>query len=282
MKEVFLDVGELGWSLYLSAHIRWLKRQGRAMLAVMVLPERECLYEGLADTIFNPPEEFYKDFDLAQQSCFHFYNTRSSGLRLRRYFNPRLPSGYYISETQSLDDKVKQRGYRKEMIFEPYSYKTILKGRKEILVFPRYRRGGHFKWRNLPKIFYIDLVNRLCNEFKDCIIRTLGTVSGAYNAIEIPKNNYVNFVGKTPSLQMVIDRCQIAIGAVGSQSAPLKLTLLQKIPTFMIGHDQKRHVEEENWSGTRVGFRKIDKRGYNEFKSEKCIADIVSFFKEQK
>ena len=280
MKEVFLDVGELGWSLYLSAHIRWLKRQGRTMLTVMVLPERECLYEGLADTIFNPPEEFYRDFDLAQQSCFHFYNMRGSGLR--KYFNTRLPSGHRISETQSLDDKIKQRGYRGKMLFEPYPYKTMLEGKKEILVFPRLRRGGHFKLRNLPKVFYMDLINRLCGEFKDCIIRALGIVDGAYSAIEIPKNNYVNFVGRTPSLQMVIDRCQIAIGAVGSQSAPLKLTLLQKVPTFMIGHDQKRHVEEENWSGTRVGFHRIDKRGYNEFKSEKCITDIVSFFKEQK
>ena len=60
MKLAFIDIGELGWSMYVNAHIRWLKQQGEVSVAVITYPDRRCLYEGLADVVIDAPAEFYK------------------------------------------------------------------------------------------------------------------------------------------------------------------------------------------------------------------------------
>ena len=121
----------------------------------------------------------------------------------------------------------------------------------------------------------------------DVIIHTIamGTKEGAwdigYKNVELGVNqaNYINHIGKTPTIQALIDRCQCAIGAVGSQSAPPKIMLLQDVPTFMIGHTRKRHQEEENWGKAKCGFWEIGFVDYNKFYSWECIDKIVEFFK---
>jgi len=277
---MFLDVGELGWSFYLSAHMRWLKEQDYSVPAVMVLPGRECLYEDITDFIYKVPSEFFVDFDMTSQNRFTLYGV--NGTRLRAYFDSRLPMDHFVSETQPFDCHVWKHVYVGKMIFKPYfcrsQYNSVFP--REILIFPRHRDYHRFRPRNLPKIFYVDLINRLCDEFKDYIIRIMGTKEGAYNITEVKKNNCVNFVGETPGIQALIDRSQIAIGAVGSQSAPLKLMMLQGVSSFMIGHEQGRHTEVENWSKTEAGFWAIDRKDYNNFNSRECIDEIVEFFKK--
>jgi hypothetical protein len=108
------------------------------------------------------------------------------------------------------------------------------------------------------------------------IVRTIGTKDGAYN-IEIERTNYINWIGRSASLQDLIDRCQSAVAAVGSQSAPPKISLLQGVPTFIIGHQEKRHARTENWMNTKVGFYEIGKRRYSTFNSRTCARKIVKF-----
>ena len=288
MKEIFLDCGELGWSLYLSAHLRWLKAQGKPADAVMTLPARDCLYEGLVGNIFHAHWKYKEALLLQEQDCFGFYELPDS--KLRAYFNDRVPDGYQLSEEQPLTGFSWKDIFKDEMIFEPYPYKDKSLanlseniGMKEILVFPRFRDARPFNIKNLPKAFYTSLVSRLCDEFYDYTIRTMGTKEGAHNItyepaeLGVEKSNYINHIGKTPTIQALIDRCQVAVGAVGSQSAPPKITLLQGVPTYMIGHTRKRHQEEENWSNTRCGFWETG--DYNNFYDERCIDAIVEFFK---
>ena len=126
----------------------------------------------------------------------------------------------------------------------------------------------------------MNLLYRLCDEFENddtYIIRTMGTKSGAYD-IDIDKKNYVNFLDRT-SLSDLIEGAKTTICAIGGQSAPLKLMLLQGVPSFMIGHEKKRHVEVENWAKTKVGFYEIGKNEYNDFNDFDCIDKIVEFIK---
>lgn len=278
MKEVFLDVGELGWSFYLSAHMRWLKENNCPVPAVMVLSGREALYENIASTILKVPDEFYKDFFERPQDCFTLYGV--SGTELRNYFNLQLPENYVVSKSQPLDCHGYNQIYVGKMLFTSYSYKIKLRGKREILVFPRARMAFPFRQRNIPKDFYITLINRLCEEFIHLTIRTIGTKTGAHDITEIQKSNCINFVGKTSAIQAVIDRCQVAICSIGGASSLPKLAMLQGVPSFIIGHEPERVKIQENWRSTKMEFFFVKKGQYNNFDFEDCIIRIISFIKE--
>lgn len=276
MKLAFVDIGELGWSLYISAHVRWLKRNTDDLVAIITYPDRKCLYEGMADIILDVPKNFYNLFPIQNQHCLGLIKVLP--IRLKNYFLPYIPEGYaipanFIFRCHNLNFS----GY----IYEPYKYSKEIKATGEILVFPRYRTSQYFSTRNLPKIFYFNLLKEICDENRDCVIRTMGTQSGAYNITEkeVARNNYVNWVGKTSSVQAVIDRCQIAVCAIGGTSVLPKLTLLQGVPTFIIGHEPGRFKNRENWQKTEVGFYTIEKHLYGDFNFDDCINKVALFIK---
>lgn len=273
-KIAFIDVGELGWSLYLSAHIRWLKKNSDFMIAVIGFPERKCLYAGLSDDIIDVPKAFYEKYDLNMQDSFKL---RKVGWdELNAFFLAYIQKGYHFAKYKEYPNKI----ISDSRIFAPYTYSKPPEDTKEIIIFPRCRP---LLWmlRNLPEDFYSDLIKRLCDEFPELTIRTIGTKRGAYN-LKIDKPNYINWVGKEETIQDLIDRCQSAIAAVGSQSAPPKISLLQGVPTFIIGHQKERHVLKDNWMKTKVGFYIIDKRAYRTFNDPACIDAIVRFVRKVK
>lgn len=274
-KIAFIDVGELGWSLYLSAHIRMLKSKSDLRVAVITLPDRKCLYANLADDILEAPKAFYEKYDLSKQDSFKI---RKVGWdELESFFSPSLPDGYHFAEHTEYPNIITSD----KRIFAPYKYSKLPEGvkggylRTEIMVFPRYRPG---LWilRNLPEVFYVDLIKQLCDEFPKLTVRTIGTKNGAYD-MKIDKPNYINWIGKASDLQDMIDRCQVTVAAVGSQSAPPKISLIQGIPTFIIGHQRERHIQGDNWMNTKVDFYQIDKRAYRTFNDPACIEAIIRF-----
>jgi len=272
MNFAFVDIGELGWSLHISAHVRWLKKNTNSSVAVIALTDRKCLYEGLADIILDIPKIFFNKFDSQKQDCFSLRRTLAKSLS--DFFASYIPAGYSIPDYFIFDCRLR---FGNKVIYEPYKYSKSIEGDAEILIFPRFRPGD-WKYRNLPEIFYIQLIERLCDEFPELMIRTIGALEGAYN-IQIEKLNYVNWVGKGESIQDFIDRCQLAVAAVGSQSALPKISLLQGVPTFMIGHDLERHVTRDNWSHTKAGFYLVPKMGYATINQEDCINKVIGFIK---
>lgn len=274
MKLAFIDIGELGWSMYVNAHIRWYKQQGEGSVAVITYSDRRCLYEGLADIVIDVPKNFYERFDMRVQNCLGLQHVASDNLK--GFFAPYLPTGYHIPEDFIIGCKWR---YGSRLAFEPYPYSEKIEGRQEILVFPRYRLGGWYSYRNLSEPFYTQLILKLCNEFPSLTMRTIGTAMGAYN-ISVDKANYINYVGKNGSLQDMIDRCQTAVAAVGSQSGPPKIALLQGVPTFMIGNQQHRHMHGENWMDTKVAFYEVKKDDYADIDITGCTNKIISFIKE--
>lgn len=284
MRELFLDIGELGWSLYLSAHMKWLKAKGQSVPGIMTLPGRECLYEEVTSEIHMVPDSFYNDFDGSLQNCFGIYGVKVE--KLRGYFNSMLLGYFYISERQPLSCGDWKKIFIDQMLFEAYPYKTKFRKKKEILIFPRYRTTWPFSSRNLPKTFYINLIIGLCDENKDCVIKTIGAKSGAYRITEkeVARKNYKNWVGKKANLQTVIERFQIAKCTIGGTSALPKLALLQGVPSFIIGHEPDRFKTDENWLDTKVGFYEVPNIGgtvlYTMIHSRDCINKIIDFVKE--
>lgn len=273
MKLAFMDVGELGWSMYIAAHVRWYKEKTSDEVAVMTYPDRRCLYDGLADVVADLPSAFYTAFDTRRQNCLGIQKVPPDVVK--NFLSAYLTNGYRVPDYFIMRCKPQ---FGDKLIFKPYEYSRKIEGPPEILIFPRFRTGGWYSFRNLPREFYVQLIERLCEEFPKLIVRTIGTANAAYD-INVSKPNYVNWVGKSKSLQDMIDRCQTAIAAMGSQSGPPKIALLQGVPTFMIGHQRHRHMANENWSKTRTEFVEIDNDNYADFDKGKCIDQIVDFIR---
>ena len=272
-KLVYVDIGELGWSLNLSAHLNWMKKNTNSRLIVITFPDRKCLYKKTANLILNVPSDFYEQFK-GKQSCLGLFPPAKE--ELREYFKKMIPFNCVLSKDFSFDCR-SQFFISKKLIYKPYEYSKKLNGRKKILIFPRHRNYPPFNKRDLSRVFYIELIEALCYRFSDYEIKTVGLNSGSYNINEIKKSNYTNGVKNESDIQAVIDECQLTIAAIGSQSALPKITLLQRVPTFMIGHDKERHTERENWMKTRVGFHAIHHNTYAKTKQVDCINEIINF-----
>lgn len=273
-KLAFVDIGELGWSLYLTAHIRWLKIKTDSRIAVISLPDRKCLYADLADEIIDVLEPFYKKYDLDLQDCFGL--NRVDRNELRTFFLPYVPNGYRLADYVALGCENQAKiVFDNRFVHVPYKYSRPPEDSREIIIFPRCRTRGYEK-RNLPEHFYLSLIERLCDEFPRLIVRAIGTKGGAFD-MKIKRLNFINWIGKGESLQDLIDWCQSAVVAVGSQSAPPKISLLQGVPTFMIGDEKDRHVHRENWMNTKAGFYEVGKRAYARLNIDDCIIKIISF-----
>ena len=272
-KLVFIDAGELGWSLYLSAYIRWAKKDTDSMIAVITYPDRKCLYENLADDIIFIPETFHEKYDLSMQDS---YKLRKVGWdELNAFFLPYIPKGYRFAEYGEYPNKITSDSRS----FVPYKYSRPPENGKEIMVFPRCRSHPLWGRRNLSEKFYLQLIKQLCYEFPKLTVRTIGIKSGAYD-IKTDKFNYINWVGRGGDLQDMINRCQSAVVAIGSQSALPKISLLQRIPTFVIGHQKERHVKKENWMNTKISFYEVGGRGYAGINVDDCVKSAIAFVRE--
>jgi len=139
---------------------------------------------------------------------------------------------------------------------------------------------GRTTMRNLSQKFYAKTIKALCIRFPDYTIRAIGIPSGSYSISGINRANYVNDVRQDADLQSLIDRCQIAVAAVGSQSAPPKIALLQGVPTFMIGHQRERHMGPDNWMSTKVEFYDVSKKHYSGIDGTDCRNKIIAFVRE--
>jgi len=270
MKKMYVDIGELGWSLYLSAHVRWLRQHTTDYIGIMTHADRRCLYNGIADAIYGLPNDFYIKYRRDTEVYFGLKGTSNEDLK--NYFTKQLPAGYELRGNFGPWKQI-----REKTIFKPYVYDRELNGRKEILVFPRCRNMERPGTRNLPGDFYTMIINTLCDKFPTQIIRTIGIPSGSYSIDKIKKTNYINDVQQDADLQSLIDRCQVAMVAIGSQSAPPKITLLQGVPTFMIGHQKARHIGPDNWMSTKVDFYDVPKENYASINIEDCINRIIAF-----
>lgn len=264
MGKIFADIGELGWSLYLSAHTHWLRQNGEE--DITVITSKKPLFPDCK--LIPMPDEFYKEFSVYPAGSFGRFGVADH--EIRHFFKTK---GYELSDslkychfTEILD----------KTIYKPYSIKSRF-GEGDIVVFPRCREHPNFAQRNLSKEFYELLMKKLCEEFVDKQVISVGKHSQAYD-IPLYHTNYLNMIGNT-SIQDLIDICTNAKTTIGGTSAPPKIALLQGTPSYVIGHEKQRFLVEENWMKTEVEFWEIPIDGYDNFKDERCIESIVSWIK---
>jgi hypothetical protein len=284
----FYDVGELGWSLPLSAHVNYLHNISDREIWVYTWPERFTLYRHIGIKFIEIPREIEAKFKLLDQDGTHLYDHRTK----QRVKNSLITVIFetYLRE-RGLDVEVcnDYGEFHGERTFESLVPSSDIQKKimdqflnKVILVFPR-ARIGKFGSRNLTREFYVYLINWLCDEFKNHIVLSIGTMEGAY-CIDAPHGNYKNWVtmNNEKKLDYIAGLCRLnyASFAVGSQSSLPKLTLLCKTPSFMIGHERERHVHYDNWMNTPVGFYDVSldfSDNYYLSNKEECVKDVIAF-----
>ena len=94
MKKMYVDVGELGWSLYLSGHMRWLKEHTDDYIAVTTHADRHCLYNRVVDAVYSVPDDFYTKFRRGREVFFGLRGV--SATELSDYFAKRINSKYEL------------------------------------------------------------------------------------------------------------------------------------------------------------------------------------------
>ena len=244
--KVFADVGELGWAMYLSAHINWLMASGNK---VLVYTDRPGMYE--CDT--KPvPEEFKEKFKDYPADCFGRYGVRDADLR---EYLPRLEKFPGLCCDRTID------WTKEKTIYRPYK-----PGGDYIIVFPRVRHNPHHAMRNLPCKFYEDLIDDLLLKYQ---VLLAGTLEEAYN-IERDNPRFRSLIGRT-NISHLIGLSTNATVAIWGTSAPPKIAMLQGTPTVVIGHEKERFEKEENWSKAPLLFCEIEDYStveYSQFKEQ--------------
>jgi len=281
----FYDISEIGWSMYLSAHVSYLESIGE-QVAVIAPKSKHVLYLNKCTKVLPMPSKFYDVYNNLPSDGNHLYDPRTKD-RIKDHNQFKLIFEEAYPEYSIVTNYSK---FENERIFSSYDHSEyasyisdlIFNDNKVILIFPRYRQDK-FKCRNIPLDQWQEIILKLCSTFPTCIIVSIGSTSGAYNINFNDVQNYINLVNYDDehTLDIMISLCNTkrAICAVGSQSGPPKLTLLNKTPTYMFGDEKYRHTHIENWSGTKCGFWDVistpDKYIIPQFKN--MVVDIIKF-----
>jgi hypothetical protein len=298
---LYYDIGELGWTMYLAAHLRYLFLRGRPA-AVAAPPSKEVFYRGSALEILPIPAAWSEKWGRFPSDGHHLYDPRTR----RRIRDHRVLSAEFVEAYPQYE--VVTGGYGRfpgETVFEPYRHSPgmedlageLFGSKRVILAFPR-KRKGKFAGRNLPQGLWTALVRTLCDRFPDLVTVALGSSGGAIRGLDPGRENYRDLVGYDDSitLDLMVALCNTgrAAAAVGNQSGTVKITLLCGTPTFIVGHERERHTVDENWSGTRVGFheagslfgprlpfdRKASLGGYVVWNRGRLISRMTGFVEE--
>lgn len=268
-KKIIFDCGELGWSLYLSAYALWLVLREGSEVLVYTYADRVALFERFDNRVKVFPKHILKMFEGKAQDCTSFRGC--SDAWMRSVLSRLVEDGYEIPTEFKFGCNW---FFRKKAIYMPYRSSDGYDKRKRILVFPRYRTSEEHAYRNLPKEFYEKLIETLCIRYPDILITACGKPVGGYE-IKMPYNNFENMVSEHTTIQNLIDLCASAIFAIGGTSAPPKISLLQRVPTYIIGHEKQRFTVDENWSNTKVWFQEINATDYQKIDINQSINQIT-------
>lgn len=261
MNKTFIDIGEIGWMLYLSAHIKWLKKNTEDN--IQVITDRKDFFE---DCLITPlPDKFHQLYGNIAPDCFGRLGKPLAGFL--NFFKPFVFEDYLLTIFKN-----NKRIFGKQLIFEPYKISCATLFQDSIAIFPRFRNSPGHKIRNIPMQFYTMLIDKLCKTFSNTVI-TLGTKDSAYWIQEGIFKNYKNLVGLTP-FEDLIDICSNAKAVIGGTSGILHLPLIQGIPTFIIG-DRIEKIKSNFVPYARREFFEVG--NYQQFDFIECIRQMVKF-----
>jgi len=285
---LFYDYGELGWSMYLAAHIKYLTDDGVKDIKICTTKNRFVLYNTLPVQLFDIPNEIREKTQGLDKDGTHLFN-HATGERVKHdvlsfLFQHSFPEYKVVSSYGN---------FLGERTFCPYAAsdeaseiaKNLFGNAKLLLLFPRFRGKGKFSKRDLPLDFYLALLKELSEVYKDYSIVSVGIMNGSYELGQhVAYSNFVDLVAYDDEkmLDILIALCkENAVLAIGSQSSLPKISLLCGVPTYIIGHEEDRHISLENWRNIPAGFYKVpmmdDKYELTDYGD--CIGKIIEFSK---
>ena len=262
---LFYDIGELGHSVFLAAHIRYLYEKGEKV-AISTSKAKEVMYRGITDQWLPVPSEYYKMFGNLLPSNHGLFDpiTKERLLNHHVISQPFLRS--YANKFTVVTEYSKR--YYHLTIFEPYQHSKeaealayqLFQDKKIIVVFPRGRQSV-FQCRNIDVEYWEQIIDSLCRHFDQHLILASGTKEGAFR-IETNHKNYYNLVGYNPdvTLDVLVALCNTkqAVVTIGNQSAPPTISLLCGTPSYIFGHHDHMHTVEKNWKNTPSRFWELE------------------------
>jgi hypothetical protein len=289
---LFYDIGELGHSIFLAAHIRYLYEQGEKV-AIATSKAKEVMYRGIVDRWLPIPQEYYERFEVLLPSNHGLFDP----VKKERLLDHSIISQPFIIKYADEYDVVTEysKRYNHLTIFEPYKHsesaeelaRHLFRDKRIIVVFPRGRQSV-FKCRNIDIEYWEQIIDSLCQRFDDYLVLSSGTKQGAFS-ISSNHENYYNFVGYNPdvTLDVLVALCNTgrAVATIGNQSAPPTISLLCGTPSYMFGHHNHLHTVEKNWKNTPAGFWELEfpeeeydaDHGYIVHDFEGMLRDILDF-----
>ncbi len=159
-----------------------------------------------------------------------------------------------------------------QQIFVKYTSHKIFNFDKPcITVFPRERIRASD--RNVPAFVWFDLVEKLR---QNAIVVLAGTPSGAC-LVDYEAENVINMIkyDEKDKTEKIISYLNSSSLSISSQSGGTHISLLTGCPSYIIGHEKKRHAVSENRLGVPVSFRYLP--DYRMIDANTIISDINDF-----
>ncbi len=130
--------------------------------------------------------------------------------------------------------------------------------------------------RNVPEFVWDSLVDHLVRHGFTVVIT--GTKHSSALANKIGRN-IINLIptNGVDGLDVLIAILTRAKMSITSQSGPTLVSLLCETPSYIVGHESKRHSTDENWLDVPAMFREVPNEMYNAVPPEVMFEDILNF-----
>ena len=294
-------MGEFGWELsHWAPHVRWLRSQYKEKkLIVASYSGRQALYYGSVNEFWQLPEDFTnKKYDC---DCFEALSEDGHYARLIKYFQKRLLEQYlpeniiWTKTPRGFNKALRQNNhvvFQKlvpseradqtcQSLIQAFGDKPVVMlfarevNRKMFLDIlhnrPAYVEDlpqGELPTRNWPRSYWEDLFERLYSKYSPKLTFAIGGTKDGNCLLNIT-NKYKDVIDLTDigiddSLDLTIAFLNRALCSISTQSGPSHLSVQCGCPSFIYGHEQKRHAIDDNPLGTDVVFMETQLGLYND------------------
>jgi hypothetical protein len=277
---VSFSISEVGWYLQrFQARLRYLKKEEYPdhKFIVFMNPNLHVFINDFVSYTIDWPKELY---DLGFDSdCYELVppNSPAGSLTppnlyadlikyMRNFYNKE--KAVEIFPPRGCTDYIE---YTQQIFVKYTSSETFNFDKPCITVFPRGRvRAAQ---RNVPAFVWFDLVEKLR---QSAIVVLAGTPSGACLA-DYEAENVINMIkyNESDKTEKIIAYLNSSLCSISSQSGGTHISLLSGCPSYIIGHEQKRHAVNENRIKTPVSFRYVP--DYRMIDAETIIKDVNEF-----
>jgi hypothetical protein len=285
--------GELGWSVS-----RWhaycrLRRYTEFKYCRSVAVDYGWRYPLYADFIdeFIPLPDWFTELDL-EQDCYEVVPLDSPAGSVtpheiyagileycRQFYNPdttwtiRTPRGYNLFIQFAQKQMWKNLEASEEA--QTYANSLLANAQGEIVVVAGRARARATN-RNVPEHVWGELVDKL-TAFGFTVVIT--GVKGSSALVGKVGRDIINVIDRTgvDGLDVLIALLTRAKMSITSQSGPTLISLLCETPSYIVGHEAKRHSVDENWLKVAAMFRPVPNDLYSALTVEEMMGDIINF-----